>query len=336
MLPSYGQCVDRVVYNVNPRLTGDDASHTIGRIMLPPEEKHLGEGSFGRVYLSRDPALGYVAVKVLLDPEADVERFEREAKLLVEHINNVHVVNIHRWDLSPPKPYMILEYCEGPKLRSWIGRTSWQTAAMVLLHAATGLGGIHAAGGFHRDIKPENLLLARSATGEGWIVKVADFGLARRPKTSHLPMTRTLGGTEGYIAPDQQFSAASDVFSLGVVGVELMTGQRTSSALAAVDAPAAFKELLKRMLSPFAWLRPTTADVIIALGALCAPRQAAVQPKPEAAPIVSRPPAGGGLGWGLLLGGLAVAAAALAAGDKKAWDANVGRYRRPDGRFAPD
>jgi serine/threonine-protein kinase len=103
--------------------------------------------------------------------------------------------------MSRPTPYMVLEYCDGPKLRSWVGRTSWQTAAMVLLHAASGLVGIHGTGGFHRDIKPENLLLARAPSGGGYLVKVSDFGLARRPKTARPPMTRTPGGTEGYIAP---------------------------------------------------------------------------------------------------------------------------------------
>src|SRR4051812_49305950 len=94
--------------------------------MLPSELAPLGTGSFGRVYRAFEARYGDVAVKVLLDPDTERERFVREAHLLVEQAGNDHIVRILRWDLTGPTPYLILEFCGGPRLRSWVGRVDWQ------------------------------------------------------------------------------------------------------------------------------------------------------------------------------------------------------------------
>jgi serine/threonine protein kinase len=317
------------------------------------EIKELGRGAFGRVYLAYDDELNMqVAVKELLDPEADIDRFGREARVLTDQIKNHFVVNIYRYDLSAKQPYIVLEYCEGGSLRRMVGKSNWWSTAAMLLHAACGLMGIHSVNGFHRDIKPENLLIARDLRDQTpgnntRVVKVADFGLARRPQTALPPMTQKPAGTEGYIAPEMylpgaQFSAQCDIYSLGIVGIELMTGERSPELIASAAAPDELKQLLARMSSPWAWMRPATADLIIALARIVGPAPpptpapAPPPPAPLAAPAAApaRAEGMGDLGWLLLLGGgVAAAALALGAGNKKAWDDNVERYRGRDGRF---
>lgn len=320
------------------------------------ELRELGRGSFGRVFLAHDDVLGIeVAVKELIRPDAEFERFQREARLLAEQVANDYVVTILRSELDGSNPRIVLEYCDGGSLRQWVAQASWQQAATMLLHAANGLLGIHSAGGFHRDIKPENLLLGRVPGVDGYVVKVADFGLARVPATVSPPMTRGAGGTAGYIAPEvyasgAQFSSAADIYSLGIVGIELLTGQRAAVPIDPTVAPIELRTLLVRMTSPWAPLRPTAADLIVALGeivgAQAPPQKAPADPPPRAAPrpqpAPPPPPApprapatadkNAGLGWLFLIGGLA-AAAAIAAGSKDDWDDSVGRRRGRDGRF---
>lgn len=296
------------------------------------ELRELGRGAFGRVFLAEDDSLGgRVAVKELLNPDADLDRLEREARVLADHLGNAHVVNIYRVDLSPPRPHIVMEYCDGGSLRPRVGKSPWSETAVILQQAAQGLLGLHTAGGFHRDLKPDNLLLARAPDGSGYLVRVADFGLARRPQTVQRPMTRTPGGTPGYMAPElahpgAQFTAAADIYSLGIVGVELLTGQLSTNALVAAVAPEGLKNLLRRMTSPWPLLRPGAVDVVLELQRLFEP----VAPAPPPPP--SRPTSGGS-GWFLAAGIGALALAALASGDKKTWDADVGRYRGRDGRF---
>jgi hypothetical protein len=140
-------------------------------------------------------------------------------------------------------------------------KTDWLEVAFALSNAAAGLSQIHEAGGFHRDIKPDNLLIAQSDDGTK-IIKVGDFGLARVPKTAGHPMTRSVWGTDGYMAPElftgNEFTRACDVYSLGVTGLELLTGSRQPAKLQGrPDIPQAFRELLLRMLRPLAAQRPT-------------------------------------------------------------------------------
>lgn len=313
------------------------ASCVKGRNMALTEIRELGKGSFGRVYLAQDDDLGEVAVKELLEPDFEKERFRREVAMLVDQSQNPFVVDIYRYDLNAPKPYMILEYCSGGSLRRWVAKFAWEHAAKVLHHAASGLLAIHTAGGFHRDIKPENLLVSFTTNGEATI-KVADFGLARRPKTALPPMTARAGGTPGYIAPElknpaENFSAACDIYSLGVVGIELMTGDNDPASVVQSNAPEDFKNLLMRMTSDWAVIRPSTADTIIELERILqiqrpAPAPPAVVPRMSPAQAV-----GAGLIGVLVVGGIAAIAAALMVGNKPQYDPVVDRYRGADGRF---
>lgn len=130
-------------------------------------------------------------------------------------------------------------------------RQPWGFVARVLLHTLIGLHDIHQVEGFHRDIKPHNLLLAQDPT-DGWIAKVTDFGFARVPLTTG-PMTRGAAGTPGYIAPEvlmgEPFHPGADMYSLGIVALELLTTTRDRAELTTLDAPPELGSLVERMTS---------------------------------------------------------------------------------------
>lgn len=290
--------------------------------------RELGLGGFGRVFLAVDDVSGRpVAVKELLhveDPE--LRRFFREIRLLMELRSNLHVVDLYEHHLEGSPPYFVMEYCEYGSLRSWVGKRPWQDVAKAILNAAMGLSGLHAQGGFHRDVKPDNLLATRGSDGEV-IVKVSDFGIARRP-TSLSTMTRSPGGTAGYMAPEvdfggAEFSAAADVYSLGVTAIELLAGtkHRLGEALHSVVAPQDFKTLVARMASATPSRRPSLPSAIDVLTRVLRGRS-----RP------SSPTRSSGSGWLVTLGLLA-GAVALAGTGTRSWDAGVERYRDAQGRF---
>jgi TolB-like protein/Flp pilus assembly protein TadD len=216
----------------------------------------LGAGGMGEVWRARDNRLDRdVAIKVLperlaLDPTA-LTRFEREAKVLaaLSHPNLLGILDFGReGDLV----YAVTELLEGKTLRSRLMTTdlSWREATKIGIAAAEGLAAAHARGIVHRDLKPENLFL----TSDGR-VKILDFGLARRDVLSssgiesvtptHLQETLpgTVMGTVGYMAPEQvsgdPADARSDVFSLGCVLYEMVTGNRAFPGKNAAETIAA-------------------------------------------------------------------------------------------------
>jgi serine/threonine protein kinase len=298
--------------------------------------KKLGQGAFGEVWLAnRDQRL--VAVKYLRVPEQDhLARLAREVRILWEQLDNRYVVDLIDHNLGASPPYFVMEYCAGGSLREWVQqRRSSEHIVAVLSHAAQGLAGIHQRGGFHRDIKPENLLLTK-LPDEKVQVKVADFGLARLP-ASGSSITRSPAGTPGYMAPEvaleHPYHSSADIFSLGVVGIELLTGSRDISSLKQALAPEGLKELLRRMVSASPSMRPSIEQVALELERLWSARVPTDQPIQQA---FARSTGGGKTGGGLGLGGLLLAGLgilALASDNKTKWDASVGRYRGPGGRF---
>lgn len=324
--------------------------------------RRLGRGGFGEVFLARDKQTQeQFAIKTLIDVTPDSrERFEREAVQLSRQLDNRHVVNIIEANLLAEPPYLVLEYCEGGSLDSFLReRQPWAFVARVVLHALIGLRDIHRAEGFHRDIKPHNLLLGRDPIDE-WVVKIADFGFARVPMTCG-PMTRGPAGTPGYIAPEvlmgEPFHPGADMYSLGIVALELLTMTRDAGELATADAPISFRFLVESMTSRDMALRPKVDAALESLVDLLAPPAPSI-PSPPPAPWQSRPaprrqevarnpqglqPAppskaeksdlGAAILTGLGIGAAVLAVAALLRGDQKSWDQNVQRYRDRGGRF---
>jgi serine/threonine-protein kinase len=194
-------------------------------------EELLGRGGMASVYLARDGELDRpVAVKVLAEHLADTpgfrERFLREAKLAAQlsHPNVVQVFDVGEQD---GVPFIVMECVEGSTLADEVKQRGPLDPAEVVglaLQVCGGLEHAHAAGLVHRDIKPQNLLLRPDGT-----VKIADFGIARAAETTKLTQAGSVVGTAAYLAPEQalgeEVTAAADIYSLGCVLYELLTGR---------------------------------------------------------------------------------------------------------------
>jgi eukaryotic-like serine/threonine-protein kinase len=216
----------------------------------------LGAGGMGEVYRARDERLDReVAIKVLperfAEDPAALSRFEREAKALaaLSHPNVLGILDFGRED---GVVYAVTELLEGETLRTRLARStpSWRDAVEVGVAIADGLAAAHSRGIVHRDLKPENVFL----TSDGR-VKILDFGLARRdpvsssPDRSRLPtMTQhtepgTVMGTVGYMSPEQVSGqpgdARSDIFSMGCLLYEMVTGARAFSGSTGAETLAA-------------------------------------------------------------------------------------------------
>jgi eukaryotic-like serine/threonine-protein kinase len=200
-----------------------------GRYQL---DELIAVGGMGEVWRATDQVLGrWVAVKLLrpeyLHDEVTLLRFRAEAQHagLLNHPGIAQVYDYQ--DASPQRPaYLVMELVDGPSLAGVLadGRLDPRRTADVLAQAAAALHAAHTAGVLHRDVKPGNLLLA----GDGR-VKVTDFGIAHSSRSGHLTRTGALIGTTGYLAPERvsgrPATVASDLYALGVVGYECLTGK---------------------------------------------------------------------------------------------------------------
>lgn len=272
----------------------------------------LGSGGFGTVYLVTDTRTHERAALKFLSggQEGALERFQREARILSAQHDNPNVVRLRDHNLNHAPPYIVMEYCEGGSLRPWVQqRKSWREVTAALVHALLGLHSVHDAGGFHRDLKPENLLVAAHPTLAGrLIIKVADWGLARAPG-SQSPMTRNLAGTRGYIAPEvlggADYDARADIFSLGVVAAELLTGDPSGQALGAASLPEKLRAIVRQMLATEPSARPSACAIAQSLQQLLSSENAPAAPEQSNG-------IGGFILGGLLFGGALMALAALA------------------------
>ncbi len=192
----------------------------------------LGSGGMADVYLAHDNILDRdVALKVMstryASDEEFVERFRREAQSAAA-LSHPNIVSIFDRGVSEDGTYYIaMEYLPGGTLKDRImrkGALSARTAAAVALQIAEALCAAHERGVIHRDIKPHNILITESGD-----VKVTDFGIARAASSSTMTRTGSILGTAHYISPEQAMGEpvgpASDIYSLGVVLYEMLTGE---------------------------------------------------------------------------------------------------------------
>jgi eukaryotic-like serine/threonine-protein kinase len=194
----------------------------------------LGDGGMARVYLARDNVLDRdVALKVLREQyagdEAFVERFRREARSAAS-LNHPSIVQVYDQGRAQEDGtyYIAMEYVPGGTLKERIvreGPLDHREAAGIASRVAEALKTAHARGIVHRDIKPHNVLLG--ASGE---TKVADFGIARAASSKTMTETNLVLGTSAYMSPEQvrgeRVGPASDLYSLGVVLYEMLTGEQ--------------------------------------------------------------------------------------------------------------
>jgi len=193
--------------------------------------KKLAEGGMGAVYLAEDTRLSRkVVLKFLLesyslDPQFK-ERFKREAKAaaLLKHR---HIITIYEAGEYEGDSFIVMEYVEGDSLRSLLAQTELNVEDVCKLgiQICDGLSAAHRAGITHRDLKPANILLDEEVN-----VKIADFGLAKLQGSPHLTPPRAIIGTPDYMSPEQargeELDQRSDIFSLGIILYEMLTGQR--------------------------------------------------------------------------------------------------------------
>ncbi|MCY1024261.1 Stk1 family PASTA domain-containing Ser/Thr kinase [Mammaliicoccus sciuri] len=204
----------------------------IGRIIAGRYEfvKYLGGGGMSNVYLAKDKILNRdVAVKVINIPpyekEKAVERFEREVQntTILSHSNVVNVLDVEEDDNCY---YLVMEYIEGPTLKEYLckeGKLSADEAVEMTLQILKGIGHAHHHRIIHRDIKPQNILMTKNGT-----LKILDFGIARALSETALTETNHVMGSVQYLSPEQakgqSTDESSDIYSIGIVLYELLTG----------------------------------------------------------------------------------------------------------------
>ena len=202
-------------------------------------ERVLGHGGMGKVYLARDLTLHNraVVIKVLLEASVKddyvVRKFRQEVEAL-SRIDHPGVVNVlGAGELPDGKQYIVMQYVNGVTLRSQIPVEGMdlERAAVILKQIGAALEQVHEQKIFHRDLKPDNIML-QSLKGEEH-VKVVDFGIAKVKDSVVAPSTvdKVPIGTVLYMSPEQlrggeRITAASDIYSMGVIAYEMLTGRR--------------------------------------------------------------------------------------------------------------
>ena len=195
----------------------------------------IGRGAMGVVYEAVDPDIDRVVaiktINLMLSPEEMVQyeaRFKQEIKA-AGRLNHPNIVTIYDVGKTDNMAYMAMEFINGCELKDLLRAGTplpIDAALNIIAQAAEGLAFAHSRDIIHRDVKPANIMLLENE--EGMVAKITDFGIARMPASAVKTMTGMVMGSPRYMSPEQvtgkNLSARSDVFSLGVVLYETLTG----------------------------------------------------------------------------------------------------------------
>ena len=209
--------------------------------------KHLGEGGMGAVYKARDRELDRLLALKVIRPELagnpDILRRFKQELILARQVTHKNVIRIFDLGMADGLKFITMDYIEGRDLKSIIverGRIPAKEAVPIIQQVCRGLEAAHVEGVVHRDLKPQNIMV--DANGRVWVM---DFGLARSMEMAGLTRTGALMGTPDYMSPEQaraeKVDARSDLFSLGIIFYEMLTGRL------AFEADTMMATLLKRV-----------------------------------------------------------------------------------------
>lgn len=223
---------------------------TFGRVVRGYElREQIGGGDFGLLYRAYQPSVGReVAVKVIrpeyVNQPAFVRRFEAEAQLVAQ-LEHPYVVSLYDYWRDPDGAYLVMRWMRAGSLRQALNRGPWniEPAVMLLKQIGSALSYAHRQGVVHRDLKPGNVLLDEE--GNGYL---SDFGIATRLADSS-ETRQPLSSSPAYLAPEElegrPLSSLSDIYSLGLLTFELLTGQGPP-----LDAPLPAVHEIQPKLSP--------------------------------------------------------------------------------------
>ncbi|PHV62532.1 serine/threonine protein kinase [Cyanobacterium aponinum IPPAS B-1201] len=195
-----------------------------------------GEGQFGKVYAAIHRQTGeLVALKELNPFKFSTKKFLREIRILLS-LDHPNIIRCYGVEHYQDKRYLVTEYCDGGTLRDLLAtnnnRVNIEYKLKIIIDILEGLSHAHKEGIIHRDLKPENILL--SVTSQGWKAKISDFGIAKIEVEDAIANISNMGdtGSPAYMAPEQfygKYSYGSDIYSVGIILYELITGVRPFS-----------------------------------------------------------------------------------------------------------